>query len=383
MQSSVIRWLPFVAMVAGQALVPPPPPPTPTKPTCLESPRDTSLLQKLLGLVRHGDSGTLTILAKGWSSHKLGAAIGRIIIEELLAHKVVISNEFPSTPGSYEAISKDHANVDFEMWSTSALTEYQAFSDQLHDAGPTFDFARSGLYVRPGDEPGIAETIASLGRSYSTFNSTLLPLLPTVTEAIADCGVSQSHCVEMPNRICHFMECKALYKVTKEYDEGALSCLHTLSTTAVNGTPAAKCTFPVHLLSSRQPCRALCALRPLCAAGIIEDMIRNASLPLAIVYTGWSYPQLFARNSSRTLLFYYWVRVAGLTRPLDCGPAGLPFRAHRSLCAPQPSYQRTKALQLLPPRCPLRLLPHMAESSWLNPASRRSPTRCFLPATTS
>ena len=242
MQSCVVRLL-FLASwaptAAGQ-LVPPPSPPVPEKPTCLEDARDTSLLQKLLGLVRHGDSGTLTILAKGWSSHKLGAAIGQILIEEVLAHKVVISKEFLATPGSYKAISEDHANVDLEMWSTSALSEYQTYSDHLHDAGPTFDFARSGLYIRPGDQPGIAEVIASVGRSYANFASTLLPLLPSVTEAIADCGISQAHCVEMPNRICHFMECKAIYKVTKEYDEGTVSW--PLSTAAVKGT-AALCTL--------------------------------------------------------------------------------------------------------------------------------------------
>ena len=40
-------------------------------------------------------------------------------------------------------------------------------------------------------------------------------------------------------------------------------------------------------------------------AGLVEEMIYNASLPLAIVYTNWAEASIFA-STDRTLLFYYY-----------------------------------------------------------------------------
>ena len=77
-------------------------------------------------------------------------------------------------------------------------------------------------------------------------------------------------------------------------------------------------------------------------------MIRNASLPLAIVYTGWSHEDLFARNSSQTLLFYYWV-----------SGAGLRLAPPLALFEPESSSQRTKASQLPLPCCLLRFESHL------------------------
>ena len=91
--------------------------------------------------------------------------------------------------------------------------------------------------------------LCSQGRSYLNLVEHVLPTLPTVSTALASgwCGAGESeHCVEMPNRDCYGKlgtadECKALLKGSNAYD-----------------------------------------------AGIVEEMIKNASLPLAIVYTGWA-----------------------------------------------------------------------------------------------
>ncbi len=186
------------------------------------------------------------MLVKNWPSHMLVSNITYIIIEEILEYRNVLQIDFRCcTSGSFQDLSTETAQLDMELWSSSdaeGFTRYSPFTDRpaYEHAGPSFDYARSGLYLRPS--PADAELLLAKGRFYSNFNDTVLPRLPTVEQVQHLCTPNlERHCMEMPNRACldPAVECKAILKASDSLDPG-----------------------------------------------IVERMIANASLPLVIVYTG-------------------------------------------------------------------------------------------------
>ena len=241
--------------------------------TCLNNPTRASFLQGVMHAARMVNGAQQVMLVKDWPSHMIVSNVSWILIEEVLGYSDVLNVDFqPSTLGSFQKLAEETAQMDMELWASSDAGGYATFAANYTHAGTSFDYARSGLYLRPSQAH--AAQLVSKGRFYSHFMEVVWPLLPTVEEVYHLCKLSlQQHCVEMPNRNCFAGGCKALLKATDLLD-----------------------------------------------AGIVETMIANASLPLAIVYTGFTeadylYGAAGAGLFNRTLLFYSWEPYRSVVRP--------------------------------------------------------------------
>jgi hypothetical protein len=229
----------------------------------------------------------LRMFVKGWGTHKLLSAIAYILLNEVLGYEqnvVLCSTSSGGTSGSIQALAEIIAengaelqsasvDIDIELWAGSALQEYQRHQAHYVQAGPTFSFGRSGLFLHTSAAD--TETMLRFGRTYSNLERDVLPLLPTlaeVRELDIWCNVPEgSHCYEAPTHACHEAaedECRVVFKSMESYDKN-----------------------------------------------LVEEIISNASLPLVIVYTGETWPSGFKKGESiavqdlmpnRTILFYAW-----------------------------------------------------------------------------
>ena len=191
---------------------------------CLPNRTRTTLLMEFMSKVVHlRDTTPLRVLVKSWPSHRLNSAIIHILLTEVLGMSSVELRTTAShtTPTSFRMLSigeggSTQADLDMELWASSAWDEYQEAQASYVNAGATFDRARSGLFVRPSAVD--RDLLLSRGRSYLNMEELLLPRLPTVSEALAAgwCGTpGDVNCLEMPNRACYERmggpnECKVL-----------------------------------------------------------------------------------------------------------------------------------------------------------------------------
>lgn len=121
------------------------------------------------------------------------------------------------------------------------------------NARSTYSYARSGLFLRPGGDDSTRAHTLQVGSFYRNLVRDIVPLLPTLDDVKNETGPlrdliwcnlgERDHCMESPNRACldEDSDCRVLLKADNDAD-----------------------------------------------AGTVEDMIKNSSLPLIIVYTGGS-----------------------------------------------------------------------------------------------
>ena len=243
--------------------------------SCLSEPVEMSILDRLYRamLVASSEKANLRMLVKNWDAHALNSAIIRILIEEVLGYEPpqICSTASGWTAGSFDLLStidgRDaEADLDMELWASSAFDEYQAASGKYVDAGNTFSYARSGLYLRPGGDAAARAHAVAVGGSYRNLIRDVVPTLPTLEQvrnlSSLWCNVSpDGHCLEAPNRAC--------------------------------------------LEAGSEACRVLLKSDDSADRGQVEEMIRNASLPLVVVYTGGSFDFL-SDLPDQSWLFYHW-----------------------------------------------------------------------------
>jgi hypothetical protein len=242
------------------------------------------LFRKLLIYNAPGGS-TTRMLVKGWPSSILNAAIANILITEVLDFS---PPELCTTPEGYTAKSFEYlsemddqpavADIDMELWPSSSIEEHNRHVGNYTNAGPTFSYARSGIFLRPGGDVAARKLVIESGSSYRNLVRDILPMLPTLGQVrdesgplrdLVWCGIGDDeHCFESPNRDClddfgsgfgPGSDCKVLFKKDNSAD-----------------------------------------------AGSVERMIKNAKLPLLIVYTGVGPETYLDALPNQTFLFYHW-----------------------------------------------------------------------------
>ncbi len=252
---------------------------------CLSKAMQMSYLdQRYRDAVRATDSGgALRMLVKNWDSHIFNSAILTILLEEVLGYPppTHCTTNTGFTAGSFDLLSEMSAgrpaevDIDMELWASSSFPEYQDATGRYSNAGSTFSYGRSGLFLRPGGTEAQREMLVSLGRSYNNLERDVLPLLPTLAQAQqlsiwcnSDIG-SGAHCKEVPNRAC-------------------------FDIAASDGSILDRCRVLFKSYNSAD-------------AGLVETMIQNSSLPLVIVYTGDSKGfDYLDEMPNQTVLFYHW-----------------------------------------------------------------------------
>ena len=247
------------------------------------SPLDESYRQLLLA---NEGGGVMRMLVKEWDTHKLNSAIAYILIHEIIGYPkpqmCTTANGY--TSGSFDLLSGTpgrpaEADIDMELWASSAYPEYLSNEGSYSNAGTTFSYGRSGLFLRPGGSDEQRAKLLSHGRMYNNLERDVLPTLPTLRQARALtqwCNIGGSdHCMEVPNRACHDLG------ESEELGSG----------------------------SAHEYCRVLIKASDSADKGIVEEIIQNASLPLVIVYTG-SGPSVqggyLKELSNQSFLFYHW-----------------------------------------------------------------------------
>lgn len=247
------------------------------------SPLDESYRQLLLA---NEGGGVMRMLVKEWDTHKLNSAIAYILIHEIIGYPkpqmCTTANGY--TSGSFDLLSGTpgrpaEADIDMELWASSAYPEYLSNEGSYSNAGTTFSYGRSGLFLRPGGSDEQRAKLLSHGRMYNNLERDVLPTLPTLRQARALtqwCNIGGSdHCMEVPNRACHDLG------ESEELGSG----------------------------SAHEDCRVLIKGSDSADKGIVEEIIQNASLPLVIVYTG-SGPSVqggyLKELSNQSFLFYHW-----------------------------------------------------------------------------
>ena len=246
--------------------------------TCMTDVSTKTVLEKFyVDMLLQQDPRPLRMLVKSWDTHRIHSMIAQIIISEVLGYPSIVhcTTEDGATAGSFKALSTDvrepaKVDLDMELWAASAINEYQASSGKYVNGGTTYQYARSGLFLRPSPEH--YERMLTHGRVGSALLAEVIPYLPTLTQVRnmsfwCATGGADQHCDETPNRHCYDRpdECRVLLKQSNGLDKG-----------------------------------------------IVEQMIANSSLPLIIVYTGSTWDFL-AQWPNMSFLFYYWepARVVG------------------------------------------------------------------------
>ena len=234
------------------------------------SPLDESYRQLLLA---NEGGGVMRMLVKEWDTHKLNTAIAYILIHEVIGYPKprMCTTADGMTSGSFDLLSGSLASpaqvdIDMELWASSAYSEYLDSEGAYTNAGTTFSYGRSGLFLRPGGSDEQRAKLLSHGRMYNNLVRDVLPTLPTLRMARSLtqwCNIGGSdHCMELPNRACHE-------------------------------------------LADKEDCRVVLKAWDSADKGIVEAIIQNASLPLVIVYTGAGFDYL-KDDLDQSFLFYHW-----------------------------------------------------------------------------
>ena len=234
------------------------------------SPLDESYRQMLLF---NEGGASMRMLVKDWDTHKLNSAIAYILIHEVIGYPKpqMCTTADGFTSGSFDllsgtAVRPAEADIDMELWAASAYSEYLDQEGSYTNAGRSFSYGRSGLFLRPGGSDEQRALLLSHGRMYNNLERDVLPTLPTLRQArsLAQwCNIGGSdHCMEVPNRACH-------------------------------------------ALADTEDCRVLLKAWDSSDKGIVEEIIQNASLPLVIVYTGDGFDYL-KELPEQSFLFYAW-----------------------------------------------------------------------------
>ena len=136
--------------------------------TCLNDPIRASFLQGIMHAARMVNGAQQVMMVKDWPSHMIVSNVSWILIEEVLGYTGVLTVDFqPSTLGSFKKLSEEAAQMDMELWASSDAKGFAAFEGNYTHAGSSFDYARSGLYLRPS--PTDAPLLVAKGRFYSHF----------------------------------------------------------------------------------------------------------------------------------------------------------------------------------------------------------------------
>lgn len=234
------------------------------------SPLDESYRKMLLA---NEGGGSLRMLVKDWDTHKLNSAIAYILIHEIIGYPKpqMCTTANGMTSGSFDLLSGTasrpaEADIDMELWASSAYAEFLEREGNYTNAGKSFSYGRSGLFLRPGGSDEQRALLLSHGRMYNNLERDVLPTLPTLRQArsLAQwCNIGGSdHCMEVPNRACH-------------------------------------------ALADTEDCRVVLKAWDSSDKGIVEEIIQNASLPLIIVYTGGGFDYL-KELPEQSFLFYHW-----------------------------------------------------------------------------
>lgn len=252
-------------------------------------------------------SRPMRLLAKfQWDTHLLNSAIIRILITDVLGYPAPDVCTTPNgwTAESFKLLSTEQSadgevvesaavDIDMELWAASAHAEYVESTGKYSHVGPTYSYARSGLFLRPGGNASTRRFLLQNGRIYSNLVRDVLPLLPTLSQArklAIWCNVgNDQHCVEHPNRACH----DALTSSGALRGESPMAAEDAAS--GENGGGG----------SGAPDCRVLFKGSEGSDRGLVEQMILNASLPLSIVYTGGDFSFL-NEMPDQTFLFYHW-----------------------------------------------------------------------------
>ena len=230
-----------------------------------------ALYRRLL-LAKEGGA-RMRMLVKEWDTHKLNTAIAYILIHEIIGYPKpqVCTTANGYTAGSFDLLSgssgrSGEVDIDLELWASSAYSEYLENEGSYTNAGKTFSYGRSGIFLRPGGSDEQRAKLLSHGRMYNNLERDVLPTLPTLRQARSLsqwCNIGGGdHCMEVPNRACH-------------------------------------------ALADTEDCRVVLKSSDSADKGIVEELIQNASLPLVIVYTGGGFDYL-KELPSQSFLFYHW-----------------------------------------------------------------------------
>jgi len=109
-------------------------------------------------------SRPMRLLAKfQWDTHLLNSAIVRILITDVLGYPAPDVCTTPNgwTSESFKLLSTTRSDggdivepaavdIDMELWAASAHAEYVKATGKYSHVGPTFSYARAGLFLRPG-----------------------------------------------------------------------------------------------------------------------------------------------------------------------------------------------------------------------------------------
>ena len=248
-------------------------------PSCLPPERrlQRSALKSALFGLRKSRIGDIKLAEATWGSHVVMTEIFRILAEEFLGHGVT-RVPVSGTTGAYTMLREQEVDVNVELWESVAPTEKkeamlapECISVACpRDAGP-LDYApvtRSGVYLRPSTAD-YAELLAK-GRFYSSLESTVMPMLPSMTSMLDHCKIDETgteRCLDVVNTRCvtsapgtsgranatDQVECKPIAKEVANYDAGKIESMiaqgvHSCRTASVRVVRAGSICALTHAL---------------------------------------------------------------------------------------------------------------------------------------